>query len=140
MWVSSHIFFRNKLQPPSICYKFVSVSFVFSFETPTCERHFSPSHATTAAVFSACEIINEQLFILDCPHRPTTLVKIKIKGDHPTLGLLLQPDDHGRLIFNDAAPHAPANRLPRWKSTLRHSTLLEFNNIKIDNKEHLQSI
>jgi dUTP pyrophosphatase len=49
-------------------------------------------------------------------------ITIPIKGDHPTLGMILQHCPHQQqLQLYDMLPSTPGSRIPKWRSTLRNS-------------------
>ena len=67
------------------------------------------------------------------PHGPSFELDLRIKGTDPTLGLeLIQDKDTERILLKSCRPSTPAARIPRWRSTLRNSILVEINGTIID--------
>ena len=57
-------------------------------------------------------------------------ITLPLKGSHNILGisLALNPDnDH--IILKECLPYTPAGHIPRWRSTIRDSTVIAVNNI-----------
>lgn len=75
------------------------------------------------------------------PFQHRVKIQIEVKGNHPTLGLLVQPCRmSNRVQLVDMAPGTPGIRLPKWRSTLRRSLLLSADNQPITQPEHLAEI
>ena len=71
----------------------------------------------------------------------TLEIPIKIKGQHPTLGLHLKHHDQmNRIQLLDCILSTPAARIPKWRSTLRHGFITKYNQINIDSIDHLQQL
>lgn len=55
-------------------------------------------------------------------------VSVAVKGDHPTLGFtLISCTARNRLQLKDMVLSTPGARVPKWRSTLRNSYLLQIN-------------
>mmetsp|Transcript_21547 Transcript_21547/g.25679 ORF Transcript_21547/g.25679 Transcript_21547/m.25679 type:complete len:144 (+) Transcript_21547:643-1074(+) len=71
------------------------------------------------------------------PFEHSTDITIPIKGNHSTLGLSLAlHPDNDCIILRECIPSTPAGRIPRWRSTIRDSTVITVNDISsssIDN-------
>ena len=67
-------------------------------------------------------------------------IEIATRGEHPTLGLILESnDDIGqRLQLTTCATSTPAARMPRWRSTLRHSFPLSIGTTPITCKQDIE--
>eukprot|EP00555_Chaetoceros_dichaeta_P013604 CAMPEP_0198259830 /NCGR_PEP_ID=MMETSP1447-20131203/8924_1 /TAXON_ID=420782 /ORGANISM="Chaetoceros dichaeta, Strain CCMP1751" /LENGTH=108 /DNA_ID=CAMNT_0043947319 /DNA_START=193 /DNA_END=519 /DNA_ORIENTATION=- len=74
------------------------------------------------------------------PFGNSTEIVIPIKGLHPTLCLSLSPHpDTDRIILKEYLPSTPAGRIPRWRSTLRESTIIAVKDIHIDTLDEISS-
>ncbi|MFN9979937.1 MAG: hypothetical protein ACK53Y_08500, partial [bacterium] len=64
------------------------------------------------------------IYMSDNPFDDLVNIKITIKGDHPTLGMILHQCPHRhKLQVTDMAKGTPACRIPKWRSILRHAYL-----------------
>ncbi len=71
-------------------------------------------------------------------HRLT--ITIDVKGDHPTLGLVLGTSHHqGRMQLVDIIKGTAASRLPRWRSTIKRAILLSCNGNPVTSEDDLRA-
>ena len=67
-------------------------------------------------------------------------ITILLKGDHPTLGLdLVHDDDNNRITLASCISSTPAARIPRWRSTLRHATIVAIDHVPINTIDDIKS-
>ena len=64
-------------------------------------------------------------------------VEIRIKGQHPTLGLNVTHGKTGQVTLIDYQPGTPAAHIPKWRSTLRNTRIKKFHNIDIKTESDL---
>jgi len=76
-------------------------------------------------------------FSLDPYHKRVSIV-IPVKGDHPTLGLLVRPTEQNhRVQLYDIEKSTPASKLPRWRSTFKRGIILSLNKQPVTNPSDL---
>ena len=76
------------------------------------------------------------LYFSDDPFDNIMEVDVAIKGDHETLGILTDYCDcRQRLQIKDMALSTPGSRLKKWRSVLRHTYILKFNDFAIQSHE-----
>ena len=49
-------------------------------------------------------------------------------------------NDKGDIILHDILPRTPANRIPKWKSTLRFACLLSTNSTPVDSIHEISDV
>ena len=82
-----------------------------------------------AAVYTISNPLSDIEFT-GCPHGPTQSVIIPTSGSHPTLGLdLYRHKDNDRIMLRQCLPSTPAAKIRKWRSTLRHATILALDDI-----------
>ena len=90
-------------------------------------KHPSPnkelSHSSTKIINSFSEITPHQHYLTNLHNAPSFLIKLPVKGSHPTLGFETLLSDANRLIIDNMNPHAPGNRIPRWRTKLLSATI-----------------
>ena len=98
------------------------------------------SGSTTAAAATAT--VDENIIDFDDnPYDNVMSIVIENTGHHPTRGLDLALDEKFeklKLIACDKS--TPAGKIPRWRSTLRNSLLLTFNDLPIIDETHLRRL
>jgi hypothetical protein len=68
-------------------------------------------------------------------------VDIAIKGNHPTLGMILEECAYrARPRLTDMALSTPGSRVPKWRSTLRNTYLTQINGVPVDNITHITNV
>ena len=67
----------------------------------------------TKVINSFSEIMPHQLYLTNQPNAPSFIIKIPVKGSHPTLGFETSLSDANRLIIDSTETHAPGNRTPK---------------------------
>jgi len=73
------------------------------------------------------------------PFDATVEIDVPIKGDHPTLGILTNYcDARQRLQVQDMAISTPGSRLKKWRTVIRKSYILKFNDIAIHSQHDLE--
>lgn len=75
------------------------------------------------------------------PFDAYTKRSIAIRGNHDTLGLIMQPSD-GTISFpqlETIEKESPAARIPPWRSELRHQYMCTVNDIPIQNISDIES-
>jgi len=73
-----------------------------------------------------------EIWLSSDPFDQTLTVSIDVKGDHPTLGLVLtRCPDRNRPQLKDMATSTPGARIKKWRSTLRNAYLLKLNNLPV---------
>ena len=78
------------------------------------------------------------IYMSDNPFDDLVNIKITIKGDHPTLGMILHQCPHRhKLQVTDMAKGTPACRIPKWRSILRHAYLLQLDKHIINSMDDL---
>jgi len=79
------------------------------------------------------------LWLSSDPFDKQLSVTIDVKGDHPSLGLIVEKcDTRNRLKLIDIAKSIPAARLPSWRSTLKFGHILSIDDMDILTKEDLE--
>jgi hypothetical protein len=69
------------------------------------------------------------------------MMTIDVRGDHKTLGMNMEPcPARGRLRLLSMEKSTPAAKVPKWRSTLRHSFLLSINNEEIFNHKDMEDV
>jgi len=68
-------------------------------------------------------------------------IDIELIGQHPTLGLITvsNPMHSSRLQLQDMEKGTPSHKISKWRSTLRRSIILSFNNQPITSQADLES-
>jgi len=68
-------------------------------------------------------------------------IDIELNGQHPTLGLITvsNPMHSSRLQLQDMEKGTPSHKISKWRSTLRRSIILSFNNQPITSQADLES-
>jgi hypothetical protein len=70
------------------------------------------------------------------PFDNTMEIDVPIKGDHPTLGILSEfCDFRQRLQVTDMALSTPGSQLKSWRTVIRKSYILKFNDFAIQTKD-----
>jgi hypothetical protein len=73
------------------------------------------------------------------PFDSTMEIDVPIKGDHPTLGFIMECcDNHQRLQVTNMALSTPGSRLKSWRTVIRRSYILTFNDFTIQTKDDLE--
>ena len=68
-------------------------------------------------------------------------VQIDLKGNHPTLGMVLELcPDANRLCLKDILPSTPAAKIKKWRSTIRNHHLVSINTQPIRTIDALASL
>jgi deoxyuridine 5'-triphosphate nucleotidohydrolase len=76
-------------------------------------------------------------FSLDPYHKRVSIV-IPVKGDHPTLGLLVRPTEQNhRVQLYDIEKSTPASKLPWWRNMLKRGIILSINKQPVTNPSDL---
>lgn len=108
---------------------------------------FPPVATVAAVVHQPSELDSSSirdimmLEFTDDPFAPSFDEIIPVSGDHPSLGLVLQPDpDRGRLCLRDMTPGTPAHRTHHWRSRLRHAHLLAINGVPVHTLDDVHKI
>ena len=89
-------------------------------------------HAVTDASDAPTEAPVE--FVMSSnPFGPSIDIPIRVRGNNATLGLNLYLDDDTKTLkLRDMTPSTPAHRVPRWRSTLRHSILVAVDDVPVN--------
>lgn len=97
--------------------------------------------STTTPIHSPVEIeMPYNIYMSQDPFDQIQHIDITIKGDHPTLGMHMEHCIHRhRLKLTNMAISTPGSRIPKWRSILRNSYLLTFDNTNITTLEELQN-
>jgi hypothetical protein len=67
-------------------------------------------------------------------------MSIPIKGNHPTLGLCTAPTQHNHWVqLIGMEKGIPAHKIPRWKSTIRRSIILQFNGKPVASEDDIKN-
>ena len=103
----------------------------------------APQHLTppvTAESVSAPTVEKPfDLYFSTDPFDKTLEVVVPVKGDHPTLGILTEYCDYRqRLQVTDMALSTPGSRLKNWRTVIRKSYILKFNDFAIQSREDLE--
>jgi dUTP pyrophosphatase len=73
------------------------------------------------------------------PFDSTMEIDVPIKGDHPTLGFIMECcDNHQRLQVTNKALSTPGSRLKSWRTVIQRSYILTFNDFTIQTKDDLE--
>ena len=101
--------------------------------------HLIPDDPLTNIIHAVNNIpLSSEFDLSSNPFGPSLNITIKVKGTHPTLGLISSIDnDTSSLILESMAPSTPAHRIPRWKSTLRQSTIIAVDDNPVHNNDEL---
>ena len=68
-------------------------------------------------------------------------VPIKVKGKYLILGLHIQPHDNmNQLQLIDCILSTPTTRIPKWRSTLCHEFITQYNKTSITSIDHLHNL
>jgi len=79
------------------------------------------------------------LYFSTDPFDQTLAIDVPIKGDHPTLGILTDfCDARQRLQVRDMALSTPGSRLKKWRTVIRKSYILKFNDFSIQSQQDLE--
>ena len=79
------------------------------------------------------------LYFCTDPFDSTVEISVPIKGDHPTLGIITDYcDARQRLQVTDMATSTPGSRLKSWRTVIRRSYILKFNDFAIQTKQDLE--
>ena len=79
------------------------------------------------------------IYFCNDPFDNTVEIDIPIKGDHPTLGILAQYCDFcQRLQGTDMALSTPGSQLKSWRTVIRKSYIIKFNDFAIQTQEDLE--
>jgi dUTP pyrophosphatase len=110
-----------------------------SVSIPASDMVVTPSSAVTTtpngnvddilqAILAEDNIKPYNIWLSHDPYHKCMTVSIPIKGNHPTLGLLVRPTEHNhRVQLYDIEKSTPASKLPRWHSTLKGGIILNLN-------------
>ena len=101
--------------------------------------HLIPDDSPTNAIHAVNNIpLSSEFDLSSNPFGPSLNITIKFKGTHPTLGLISSIDnDTSSLILESMSPSTPAHRIPRWKSTLRQSTIIAVDDNPVHNNDEI---
>jgi len=79
------------------------------------------------------------LYFSTDPFDDTMEIDVAIKGDHTTLGILTEYCDcRQRLRIKDMALSTPGSRLKKWRSVLRNTYILKFNDFAIQSQDDFE--
>ena len=96
---------------------------------------------TTTAIVPYVRALYDKSPILELcnsSNGPTIKVDIRVKGKHPTLGLMLDNTKTvDQLFLRHCEKGNPAARIPRWRSTLRNSILHKVNSTIVTTKQQV---
>ena len=87
----------------------------------------SPATATITNI----KVLNNDMHISPSSYGEVKTYEITIKGFNDYLGFRFIKNDKDEVILNDIMLRTPANRIPRWRTTLKFYTLLKINNTPI---------
>jgi dUTP pyrophosphatase len=107
-------------------------------DTQSVEVDHSPTNTPSTGQPTVGEKPYDIYFCHD-PFDNTVEVDIPIKGDHPTLGILTQYCDfRQRLQVTDMALSTPGSRIKSWRTVMRKSYILKFNDFVIQSLQDLE--
>ena len=99
----------------------------------------SPSMPATSDITAATVEKPYDIYFCTDPFDATMEVDVPIKGDHPTLGILsAYCDSRQRLQITDMAISTPGSRIKSWRTVLRKSYILKFNDFAVQTQEDLE--
>ena len=91
-----------------------------------------------ACIINNAEVLRPELIKMDLDgDGPYLDVEIRIKGEHPTLGLNVTQGKTGQLTLINCKPGTPAARIPKWRSTLRNARVKKLHNTNIKTNSDL---
>lgn len=104
------------------------------------------SDPTTPTVHDSANIILQidgikpyNIWLSNDPFHNRLTIMVDVKGQHPTLGMQFTKTTTGhRLQLTNILPSTPAAKIPKWRSTLRWSYILEIDGTPINNIEDVE--
>ena len=111
--------------------------------TQVAERpEFIPFHPDEITpTIHSLDIKSEGIYMSSCPFGPTIEIEVSTKGEHPMLGFEI--DDRnmkGRLTLLNCTKSTPSHRIPRWRSTLRNSNIIEIDGTPVSTIQQLKQL
>jgi len=113
-----------------------------SISTPGTMPHIIPDDDRDEASSDHINTIADNFHLNLNPFGPSTIITLPVNSTYQSLGLdLIQHEDNDRILLQSCVPSTPTARIPRWRSTLRHSLVIAIDNAPIssihDIHEHI---
>ena len=105
----------------------------------------TPEDQSNANIHEICQqIIDDDgikpynIWFSNDPYDNRLSIQMKLKGNHPTLGLkTCMCTKRNAIQLTDMEKSTPAARIHNWQSTLRYAYILEVQGVKVNNTEEL---
>ena len=90
------------------------------------------------AIHKHSQVTPSEMYLTNTHDIPSCHIVMPIKGQHVTLGLKTSTNDANRMIIDNMNKGTSACMLPRWRTTIRGTTILKTNGTNIDNETNFR--